>query len=405
MHRYLIALAVCIVLVACGEKCRASESPLAEKYLLSGQLAEGQRALDAELQKNGSDDQARFGLGVVQFLRAVEHLAQSLHRYGLRSDRGQQMGIPFLRLPVPANEHPEKLTYAASRKILEELIADLQSADTTLSGVKSADVKLPLHLVGVRFDLDGNGAPEEPLVTVLSRYMGGRDGIRPAEDLLITFDRADVAWLRGYSNLLMAFAEVALAHDGQQLFDHTAHLFFSNVEAVYPFLEDEENNLPWNIVDLVALIHLLRLPVCEPERMKTALAHLEQMIVLSRESWKFILAETDDDHEWIPNPKQHAVIGVGVPQEMVDGWLGFLDEAEKLLNGKSLIPFWRGHETRGINIKRVFTEPREFDLVLWVQGTAAVPYLEAGSVTDKRVWERLQRVFRGEFIGFALWFN
>jgi hypothetical protein len=129
------------------------------------------------------------------------------------------------------------------------------------------------------------------------------------------------------------------------------------------------------------------------------------MIVLSRESWKFILAETDDDHEWIPNPKQHAVIGVGVPQEMVDGWLGFLDEAEKLLNGKSLIPFWRGHETRGINIKRVFTEPREFDLVLWVQGTAAVPYLEAGSVTDKRVWERLQRVFRGEFIGFALWFN
>lgn len=405
MHRYLMALAVCIVLLACGEKCRASESPLAEKYLLSGQLAEGQRALEAELQKNGSDDQARFGLGVVQFLRAVEHLAQSLHRYGLRSDRGQQMGIPFLRLPVPANEHPEKLTYAASRKILEELIADLQAADTTLGGVKSAEVKLPLHLVGVRFDLDGNGAPEEPLLTVLSRYMGGRDGIRPSEDLLITFDRADVAWLRGYSNLLMAFAEVALAHDGQQLFDHAAHLFFSNVEAKYPFLQDKENDMPWDIVDAVALIHLMRLPVCEPARMKTALAHLEQMIVLSRESWKFILAETDDDHEWIPNPKQHAVVGVGVPQEMVDGWLNFLDEAEKILNGKSLIPFWRGHETRGINLKRVFTEPREFDLVLWVQGTAAVPYLEAGSVTDKGVWERLQRVFRGEFIGFALWFN
>ncbi len=405
MCRYSIALALCFGILACGDNCRASESPLAEKYLLSGQLAEGQRALEAELQKNGSDDQARFGLGVVQFLRAIEHLGQSLHRYGLRSDRGQQLGVPFLRLPVPVNENPEKLTYAASRKILEEMIADLQAADATLGGVKNEDVKLPLHLIGVRFDMDGNGNPEEPLLAVLSRYMGGRSGVRGDDALQITFDRGDVAWLRGYSNLLMAFAEVALAHDGQQLFDHTAHLVFANVEAKYPFLEDKENDLTWNIVDLVAMIHLLRLPVCEPARMKAALGHLEQMIVLSRESWKCILAETDDDHEWIPNPKQHAVIGVGVQQEMVDGWLGFLGEAEKLLSGQSLIPFWRGHEARGVNLKRVFTEPNDFDLVLWVQGTAAVPYLEAGNVTDKRVWERLQRVFRGEFIGFALWFN
>jgi len=38
----------------------------------------------------------------------------------------------------------------------------------------------------------------------------------------------------------------------------------------------------------------------------------------------------------------------------------------------------------GVNLRRVFTEPREFDLVLWVQGTAAVPYLEAGEVTTPR---------------------
>ena len=55
--------------------------------------------------------------------------------------------------------------------------------------------------------------------------------------------------------------------------------------------------------------------------------------------------------------------------------------------------------------RRVFTEPREFDLILWIQGTAAAPYLERGERTTPEVWDRLRRVFGGEFIGFALWFN
>jgi hypothetical protein len=90
---------------------------------------------------------------------------------------------------------------------------------------------------------------------------------------------------------------------------------------------------------------------------------------------------------------------------MVDSWLEFVEEAEALLAGKRLVPFWRGKEKRGINLRRVFTEPRSLDLVLWIQGTAAAPYLEKGPLTKPAVWQRLQRVFGGEFIGFAIWFN
>jgi hypothetical protein len=50
-------------------------------------------------------------------------------------------------------------------------------------------------------------------------------------------------------------------------------------------------------------------------------------------------------------------------------------------------------------------EPRPLDLVLWVQGTAATPYLEKGELTKPAVWNRLTRVFGGEFVGFAIWFN
>jgi hypothetical protein len=149
------------------------------------------------------------------------------------------------------------------------------------------------------------------------------------------------------------------------------------------------------------------LPVAEPERLKAALAHMEAMVALSRSSWKFILAETDDDSEWVPNPKQRSVVpNVRVTAQMVEGWERFLDEFELILQGKRLAPFWRGKEPRrGINVRRVFTEPRTLDLVMWVQGTSASPYLEVGDVSSTETWDRFNRIFGGEFIGFALWFN
>jgi uncharacterized protein (TIGR03000 family) len=389
------------------------QPPLAEAFLLKGQFAEGETALMNRLKSSAQDDQARFGLGTLQFARAVERLGQSLYRYGLRSDRGQRLNVPFLRLPVPLNPKPERLTYPAFRKILEDLITDLQKVEATLSPIQDETVKLPLRVGQIRLDLTGAGKADDLFITLLNRYMGGQRNIRQDEDLLIVFDRGDVAWLRGYCHLLMALAQVGLAYDWQELFDCSAHVFFAKVETPHEFLTTLKDAPGQgffdlggtDLVDVIAFIHLIRLPIKEPARMKSALSHLEQMVALSKESWKFILAETDDDHEWLPNPKQKGVLGIPVRQEMIDSWLEFVEEMEAILAGKRLIPFWRGDEKRGVNLKRVFTEPRPLDLVLWIQGTAATPYLEEGPITKQAVWDRLQRVFRGEFIGFAIWFN
>ena len=75
------------------------------------------------------------------------------------------------------------------------------------------------------------------------------------------------------------------------------------------------------------------------------------------------------------------------------------------MKGKKLLPFWRSGFEGGINLREVFEDPRDFDLVLWVQGTAALPYLEEGQLTDAALWREFQRLFRGQFLGFALWFN
>jgi hypothetical protein len=208
--------------------------------------------------------------------------------------------------------------------------------------------------------------------------------------------------------LLSAIGNVVLAHDGRELFNHTAHLFFMDVDTPYAFLKLRTvSNGGWDIgyiSDLIAVIHLLRLPVVEPARMKAALNHLEQMIALSREMWKFALAETDNDHEWIPNPKQKGPFGVAIAQPQIDAWMKFLDESQALLAGRLLVPFWRD-PTKGVNLRRVFTEPQTLDIVLWVQGTAAAPYLETGSKTSPETWTRLMDVFQGNFFRFFMWVN
>ena len=81
------------------------------------------------------------------------------------------------------------------------------------------------------------------------------------------------------------------------------------------------------------------------------------------------------------------------------------DGADAILKGEKLVPHWRVHDGRGINLRRVFTEPTRFDLVLWIQGSATKPYLERGTLTKPAFWRRMQRTFRGNFLGFAIWFN
>ncbi len=393
----------------------AAEEPLVEKYLLEGKLAEGEKALAEVLAAKPTDAHARYSLGVVQFVRAVERMVQTFHRYGLRSGAEGGM-LPFARLPIPVNPAPEPIRYADLRALFERWIADLAKAEATLAKVDSADVKLPLHFGLIRLDLNGDGKaePDERLFRLYSRLnaaAGGEVTPEAAKEFIIAFDRADVAWLRGYCHLLMAMSEVYLAHDAHELFDHTAPYFYPKAETPFPFLRRSPNADPQkfetaDFLDAIAFVHLVRFPVQEPARLKSALAHLESMIALSRESWKFILAEADDDHEWVPNTKQHSVIPNGnVTHGMVKGWLEFLDEAKAILKGEKLIPFWRVGAESGVNLNRVFTDPRTFDLVLWVQGTAAAPYLQNGVCTSAETWNRLQRVFRGEFIGFALWFN
>jgi hypothetical protein len=411
-HRLLLTsflLTMLAATVARGED-RVGRSSF-ETLLQEGKLADAERAIADALRAEPEDDEARFALGVVQFLRAVEGRMQAFYRHGYRTDPGM---MSFSNLPIPRNPKPEPLDYWTARKVLQAWIDDLGRVEGTLAGVKSPGVKLPLHFGLIRLDFEGDGRADEgeTLWKVYGNFNRRANvSAEAANGFIIAFDRGDVDWLRGYCHVLSALTEALLAHDFEELFNRSGFLLFRGIHAPEAFLvesKQSQNGFDMDqILDLVAMFHLIRLPVAEPERLRSALAHMEAMVALSRSSWEFILAETDDDREWVPNPKQGSVIpDARVTAKMVDGWRRFLDEFESLLAGRRLAPFWRGRDPRrGINVRRVFTEPRTLDLILWVQGTAAAPYLERGEVSSPETWSRITRVFGGEFIGFALWFN
>jgi hypothetical protein len=412
---WLLALIVPLCLsmtLPIGGGARAQDAgETTRTHLYAGTIKTGEAALADLVAQNPGDANARFDLGIVRFTRAIEYLGRSLHRYGLRAPK--QFGVPILRMPVPENLDPEPLTYEAFRAVLQNFVDDLGSADAALAAVPDAPVKLTLDVYQIRLDLVGDGVLREE-GRLWSIFAGvARGGRNLPDDHVVTLDKADAHWLRGYCNMMMAFTEWWLAYDSRDMFDASFGLFFPRAGLADRFARDEDrkradmsgiSGADIAIADVISLIHLMHWPVVEPERMGRSRDHLLTVIKSSRATWAAILARKDDDRHWLPGPGQKGILqGVNVTPERVDAWLRLLDEAESVLEGRKLVPHWRF--SKGLNIKRVFTEPRTFDLVLWLTGPGARPFLESGEVIPAKSWNQMLDAFGGDFLTYAFWFN
>lgn len=386
-----------------------------DEMLAKGELSAAERSLQDSLVATPTDALVLTQLGAVKFLGAVERLGQASYRFG--TGNPLMRTAPFFRLPVPPNDEPQEVGCDDVREVIERFVMDLAEVEETLVKVGDRDVKWIVDIAALRMDFNADGKAEasESLGAAYRSMTRMRDEKAENDTFVVGLDTADVYWLRGYCHVLSALGETILAYDQQQMFDHTAQLVFPKAKLKHAFLrldltgEDEEKpqwkHRQYQFLDAIAMIHLVDWPLAEPERLKKAHGHLLGMVETSRDSWRSILAETDNDHEWIPGPEQQSVLPRGaLTQEQIDAWQTFLDEAESLLEGKKLVAFWRESD-QGVNLRRAFYEPTRFDLVLWVQGSAAAPYLEDGPKTEEETWMMLQRVFRGNFIGFAFWIN
>ena len=91
--------------------------------------------------------------------------------------------------------------------------------------------------------------------------------------------------------------------------------------------------------------------------------------------------------------------------ERIALWRDLLDETEDALKGEKLVRFWRGDGSQGIDLKRVFQEPETLDVLLWIQGTAAAPYLEEGEYTRDFLWRDFEDAFGDNPFSYIFYIN
>ncbi|MGF1526842.1 MAG: hypothetical protein ACFCBW_08630 [Candidatus Competibacterales bacterium] len=356
-----------------------------------------------------------FSLGVLQFFSALEGFAQGLYTAGLDSQTGAELNLPFFRLPVPDNDDPRPVSAGDIGRVFEQFHRDLEETNTTLKRAGAAlaadpgdpPLALAVDLGHIILDLNGDGraGEEERFFNIYQTYNRGV-GDPADQPFTIHFDGGDLHWLKGYTHLLLALLDSLLAYDGSQLFARAGHLLFPNAQTpLAEQLRQHASSEGQRWADWVAALHSLNFELRQPQRLESAHGHLLAMVTSSRASWRLINAERDNRGEWIPNAHQQSVTGWSIDAAMIAGWHDFLQRLEDILQGEVLIPHWRFGAGQGINLQRVFTEPRPFDLLLWIQGSAALPYLEAGQVVTPEEGRQLQRLFQGNFIGFALWIN
>ena len=237
------------------------------------------------------------------------------------------------------------------------------------------------------------------------------------------FDGADAVWLKGYCHLLSAMTEAILAHDWEASFNQSFHTFFPKSGLPYETL----NTLPEGGMadaflsarqlafgaDLLSFaVHSPWVPT-EPERLEQARLHLLGMIATSRQSWAMIAEETDSPAdaptparypEWVPGPHQAQWRQFQrVDDQVVAGWMSFLQSFEDMLEGRLLVGHWRFD--KGINLRRMLQEPRPLSPILLFQGGDALPYLEDGPVADANHMAQIMGLMGGDFFDYFLWFN
>ncbi|MEM6487017.1 MAG: hypothetical protein AAF677_01910 [Pseudomonadota bacterium] len=354
-------------------------APALEAHPVSALVAErGLSAAMATLDPAVEAD--AFALGALRFLAGVER--------GLATRWAKNIGgigsLPLFRVPIATNPAPEPFAPGDVAALFDQLSADMAAARAVLAPIQG-EVALVLDLNDLWFDIDGDGqrGPGEDAALLT----GGR-GEGP---LLVRFDTADRHWLIGYTHLLAAFSELVLAFDPTDAIAAVG----ADRAALAPFASDRPMLTGSDDAALFDYLAIVRAALDQPPdaaRLAQAVADLRATIAASRAFWTAVAAEDDDLAEWIPSDTQTAALGLTFPPGTGTAWLGFLAEIEAMLDGRLLVPHPFMAEDAGIDLATYAADPRPIDILSWLHGRGALPYLKRGEVMSAAAWDAFQRL-------------
>lgn len=349
-----------------------------------------------------------FSLAILQALDGFQSFLKGLDRFNYHPELGDMLrGIPFLRF-IKSGFWKSPVETATPEKIaalFTNLRSAIRRANATVAAVNEDEFNAEVNLSQIRLNTGNRGAAfAQPLAMLFDLPLTDSDG----NDIVVRFDSADAKWLQGYTHVIGGMLDLILAYEWRPLWDYTAHLVFTRYEP-QPLMagvaDPGAGNEMRRLADWIAVLHAMRLEVADPDGIRRVRDEFKAMVACSRISWQRIMAETDDDMEWIPSPTQAGPGGARISREEVDGWLRVLDEMDDILDGRLLLPHWRMLPGMGINVERMVSYPPRLDPFMLLQGNALAPYVESGNVSDRARWLTLTAPFGARFGLFALWVN
>ncbi len=400
------SIGVGLLLVALSGPATAVQ-PL-DEFLRDGRLQDGLAAY-----ANPPDNAGRFSLAILQSLDGLQKFVAGAGKLGLNPEMAQS-GIPFFRTTAPGLNQatrdaatPEKVA-----ALFKDLKASMQKANATLATVDDGQFGVEVNVSRARMDLNGDGtvASNEMALASLGRPMGLPAQDRQGQDLVIRFDSADAAWLKGYTHFLSGILIVLTSYDWTPVWNQCAHVIFSNPDPMPAIARlsgprGRGSMDTAQLADMIAALHEMRLELLQKDALGRARDEFRAMIGCSRLCWQRVLAETDNDHEWLPSPTQTGPGGAKITTEQITAWQSVLDELDAILKGEKLLAHWRIKPGTGINIDKLVTSPPQLDMVMLIQGSALIPYLEEGPVSNQDSWRTLTAPFGPGFVRFAIWSN
>lgn len=362
----------------------------------------GLAVVEAELASQPSlTDAERFALGGVRFLRATEIALQTRWRHDV-ADTLRFM--PFFRLPLGPNPAAEPIAPDTIDDMFREIEMTLAGSIEALDAVgNDPGLGLVIDTGDLWFDVNANGTRDagEELFAFLRAPRDGGDLIPPT----IRFDSADVKWLSAYAHLLSAFSDLVVAAQTPAAIA-TVQEADRELERLTPggrpptLMPGEDD---WITMAATIILALEAPPL--PERTRAAHGHLKAMIADNREFWDRIAAETDNDREWIPSSRQVSALPFAFPEGTAEGWQAVLDDAERLLDGELLLPFWRVGKGAGLDLKALFADPPALDIAGMAHGHALLPYLKEGQRIDADSLRAFEELTGGNAWLFAVILN
>ncbi len=351
-----------------------------------------------------------FALGALRFLGGIESALQARWQMGVSDS---MMMLPIMRLPIPENPNPAPFDPALVTTIFTDMSTRMDAAREPLLKIPAgADFGVEIAFADVWFDINANATLDtgEDAAAVLGPILLGWqwDQRDPATPLpVVRFDAADAVWLLAYTHLLQGISDTVIAYDPTaattRMVDTRKALGLMN----HTSTEDEFdfNDSFGDFADIASVVTGALNQPPNKDRLTAAHTHFLAMVAENRRFWPLVNAETDNTMEWIPNEDQQSALGIPLPPGTGNTWLAVLDDAESLLKGDLLIPYWRSDANHGVNLGQMFTDPAPIDLIGWIQGYSAVPYIAQGRTVSGQSWTAFEQLMTGDALLFTVYLN